>query len=79
MLPDNYQIVQKTTFLTLKIVKMTIPEGQILTKNFDFGGHIPTFRAENTAKIGHFKFKNNALTHPEQLQNNFEKVPKIIF
>ena len=34
-------------FLTLEMVKMTLSEGQILTKRFDFRGHISTFRAEN--------------------------------
>ena len=57
---NNFQIVQKTTFLTLKMVKMTLSEGQILTQNFDFRGHISTFRAENTAKSGHFKAENDA-------------------
>ena len=55
------------TFLTPKMVKMTLSEGQILTKNFDFRGHISTFRAENTAKSGHFKAENNALTTSEHL------------
>ena len=57
---NNFQKVQKTGFLTLKMVKMTLSEGQILTQNLDFRGHISTFRAENTAKIGSFKAKNNA-------------------
>ena len=57
---NNFQIVQKTTFLTLKMVKMTLSEGQILTQNFDFRGQISTFRAENTPKSKFFKAKNNA-------------------
>ena len=62
-----------------KIVKMTLSEGQILTQNFDFRGHISTFRAENTAKSGHFKAKNNAQTTSEHLQNNFQKVQETTF
>ena len=73
---NNFQKVQKTGFLTLKMVKMTLSEGQILTQNLDFRGHISTFRAENTPKIGPFKTKNHAQTTSEQLQTNFEKVQK---
>ena len=51
---------QKTTFLTTKMVKMTLSEGQILTNIFDFRGQISTFRAENTLKSRSFKAKNNA-------------------
>ena len=61
------------------MVKMTLSEGQILTQNFDFRGHISTFRAENTAKSGHFKAENNAQTTSEHLQNNFQKVQKTTF
>merc|ERR1711954_222182 len=64
-LQNNFQKPQKTTFLTPKMVKMTLSEGQILTENFDFRGHISTFRAENTAKSGHFKAENNAQTTSE--------------
>ena len=39
---------------------MTLSEGRILTKNVDFRGHLATFGAINTPKIGHFKSKNNA-------------------
>ena len=42
------------------MVKMTLSEGQILTLNFDFRGHISTFQAENTPKSGPFKTENNA-------------------
>ena len=59
-LQNNFQKPQKTCFFTLKIVKMTLSEGQILTKNFDFRGHISTFRAKNTPKSGTFKAKYNA-------------------
>ena len=71
LLQTNFQKVQKTGFLTLKMVKMTLSEGQILNQNFNFRGHISTFRAENTAKSGHFKAENNAITTSEHLQNNF--------
>ena len=61
------------------MVKMTLSEGQFLTKIFDFRGHISTFRAENTPKSEAFKAKNNALTTSEQLQTNFQKVQKTTF
>ena len=49
------------------MVKMTLSDGQNLSLNFDFKGHILTFRAENTAKSGHFKAENNAQTTSEHL------------
>ena len=52
---------------------------KFLTQNLNFRGHLSTFRAENTPKSGPFKVKNNALTLPKQLQNNFEKVQKMTF
>ena len=52
---------------------------KFLTLNFDFRGHISTFRAENTDKSRPFKAENNAHTTPAQLLNNFEKVKKTIF
>ena len=52
---------------------------QILNENLNFQGHLSTFRAENTPKSGPFKVENNALTLPNQLQNNFEKVEKTTF
>ena len=54
------------------MVKITLSEGQILTKNFDFIGHLSTFRAENTQK-------NDAYTTSEQLQTNFQNVQKMAF
>merc|ERR1712115_685473 len=63
----------------MKLVKITLSVGQILTQNFLIRGHISTFRAENTAKIGHFKAENNAQTTSEHLQNNFQKVQKTTF
>ena len=58
---------------------MILSEGQILTQNFEFIGHISTFQAENTLKSGSFKAKNNAQTTSEQLQTNFQKVKKTYF
>ena len=58
---------------------MTLSEGQILTKNFDFRGHISTFWAKNTPKSGTFKAENNAQTTSEQLQTNFQKPLKTGF
>ena len=55
------------------MVKMTHSEGQILTKTFDFGGHVSTFRTNNTSENGAFKAKNNSQTTSEQLQTNFQK------
>ena len=59
-LQTNFQKHHKTACLTLKMVKMTLSEGQILTYNFDFSGHISTFQAKNTPKNQAFKAKNNA-------------------
>ena len=56
--------------MTLKMVKITFSEGQFLTKNFDFRGHISTFRAENTPKNEPFKVEDNAET------NNSKANPK---
>ena len=67
------------SFFTQNMVKITLSDGQILTHNADFEGHIPTFRAEKKAKKGHFKSKNNALILPEHLRNNFENIPKMTF
>ena len=61
------------------MVTIILSEGQILTQNFDFRGHISTFRAENTAKSRHFKAENNAQTTSEHLKNNFQKVQKTTF
>ena len=36
---------------------------------------MPTFQPVNTAKIEHFKFKKNALTHPEQPRTTLKKWP----
>ena len=76
LLQTNFQKVQKTGFLTLKMVKMTLSEAQILTSNFDFRGHISTFRAKNTLKSSSFNAENNAQTTSEQLQTNFQKSKK---
>ena len=40
---NNFEKVQKTTFLTLKIVKMNITESQILKGNLNFRAHLSTF------------------------------------
>ena len=58
-LQNNFQKAEETGFFTLEMVKMTFSEGQNLTYNFDFRGHISTFRAENTHKNGTFMAKNN--------------------
>ena len=79
LLQTNFQKVQKTGFLTLKMFKMTLSEAQILAYNFDFTGHISTFGAKNTPKCRPFKAKNNAQTTSEQIQTNFQKVQKTIF
>ena len=60
----------------MKMVKMTLSEGQFLTKIFDFRGHISTFRAENTPKSEAFKAKkqcpNNFWTSAKQLSKTPE-------
>ena len=60
LLQNNFEKVQKSTFLTPKIVENDHIMGQILTKNLDFRGHLSTFRAENTTESGPSKSKNNA-------------------
>ena len=61
------------------MAKMTPSEGYNLTKNFDFRGHLSTFRAENTPKSWPLKAKNNTQTTSEQPQINFQKVRKTGF
>ena len=56
------------------MVKMNLLEGQNLSYNLDFRGHILTFRAENTAESRAFKAKKNAQTTSEQPPTNFQKV-----
>ena len=51
----------------------------ILSENLDFRGQSSTFGAEYTSHMGLLSPKNNALTLPEHLQSNFEKVPKMTF
>ena len=52
---------------------------EILNENNVFRCQSSTFGYEYTSINEPFKFKNNALILNEQLQINFEKVPKIIF
>ena len=61
------------------MVKITLSEAQILTFNFDFRGHITTFRAKNTPESWACKAQNDAQTTSEQLLTNFQKVQKTIF
>ena len=65
--------------MTLKMVEITFSEGHFLTKNFDFRGHISTFRAENTPKEGLLRPK----MMPKPLLNNskltFKKSKKRLF
>ena len=51
-------------FIPCKITKCPPPhpEGQNLIINFNFRGHLSTFRAEYTVKSWAFKAKNNAQT-----------------
>ena len=69
----------RNSWLTLKMVKMTLSEGQILTQNFDFRGHISTFQAVNTTKREPFKTENNSRTTSGLLQTNFQKHQKTVF
>ena len=57
---NHFEKVQKSTFSTPKMVENDHIMCQILTKNFDFRGHLSTFRAENTPKSWPSKSKNNA-------------------
>lgn len=41
--------------------------GQVLTDNFDFLGHLTTFRAKNILENRPFEAENNARTLPKQL------------
>ena len=63
----------------MKLVKMTLSEGQILIYNFDFRGHISTFRAKNTTESWALKPK----TMVKRLLNNskatFKKPRKRVF
>ena len=56
----TFENSRKVTFWPQNSLKLTLAEGQILAKNFDFRGHLSTFQLENTAKSGPFKAKNNA-------------------
>ena len=58
------------------MVEMNLSEGQILTYNFHFTGHISTFQVENTYESVAFKAQNDAY---ELLQTNFQKVQKTDF
>ena len=51
----------------------------ILTQKLNYWGHLSIFGAEYTTKSWSFKSQKNAETLPEQLHNNFEKVPKTTF
>ena len=59
-LQNNFQKVQKMTFLAPKMVKMALSDGQNLTLNFDFMCHISTFQGKNTPVSQPFEAKNNA-------------------
>ena len=37
---NNFEKVERTTFLTMEMAKITISGGQILTKNLNFRGHL---------------------------------------
>ena len=59
-LPNKIKNVQKSFFGACN--KITLSEGEIWSKNVNFEGHIPTFRAQNTPKKRHDK-SNNAQTY----------------
>ena len=63
----------------MKIHKIALPESQNLNKNFNFRGHISTFRAKNTPKNWLIQTKNNVQTTPKKLLNNFQKPQKTTF
>ena len=73
---------QKICFLLQNGLKMTPQNPQnelILTENYNFWGHLSTVGPENARKCWRYQVENNALTLPNQLQNNFEKVEKMTF
>ena len=45
------------------MIKIALSEVQIWTQNFDFRGHISTFRAENICESVAFDAKNELLTY----------------
>ena len=63
----------------MKIHLIALPESQNLNTNFNFRGHMSTFRAKNKSKSWPNKTKNNVQTVPKQLLKNFEKVQKTNF
>ena len=66
-LQNNREKCQRTTFLSSKILKMTLSESQNL--NLNFHDHLQTFRVENTTKNSPFKAKNNAYKTFKQQQS----------
>ena len=57
----------------------TAKMSKFLIQTFDFGGHLSTYRAENTPKSRPLKVETNAQILPIQPLNNFEKVQKTTF
>ena len=59
----------------MKIVKMTLYEGQMPSQSFDFSVHLSTFRDENKPKIVPYKSKNNnhTQTAPKKLSKILKK------
>ena len=76
-LQTNFQKPLKTGFLTLKMVRITLSEGQILSKFFFQRGRTSTFRPDNTTESGRPKIM------PKQSLNNskphFKKSKKTLF
>ena len=62
---------KKRLYLAPKMVKMTLPVGQFLTKNFDFRGQIWTFQAEITPKV--------RLLRPKIMPKQLRNISKITF
>ena len=51
-------------------LKMALSEDQNMTLDWNFGGHLSTFRAESKTKSWSFKTENYTQTTSGQLQNN---------
>ena len=74
----NFEKGQKMNFLAPELAKITITEGQTLSKNLEFPRHLYAFRDETEPK-NRLKAQRNAQKLPTRFQNNFEKVEKTTF
>ena len=78
-LQNNSEKVEKMGFLALKMVQMTLHEGQNLNENMYFISYLSTYLAKDASKNSSFKATNDAWIITNQPQNRFEKVHKMSF